>query len=94
MSSAYSCGGQVVQLTQQGGKIVSKSLWEMKKLRVHHGNLVRIGDVVYGSSGDFGPAPLTAVEVKTGKVLWQDRSFAKPASFWWTVRQCWWMKTE
>ena len=77
MSSAYSGGWQAVQLTRQGGKIVSKSLWEMKKRRVHHGNLVRIGDVVCGSSCDFGPAPLIAVEVKTGKVLWQDRSFAK-----------------
>ena len=33
-----------------------------------------------GKNGDFGPAPLTAVEAKTGAVLWQDRAFAK-ASF-------------
>src|SRR3989442_11170712 len=30
-----------------------------------------------GSSGDFGPAPMTAVDVKTGKVTWQDRTFGK-----------------
>ncbi len=77
MSSAYSGGAQGVQLTRQGDRVISKSLWEMKKLRVHHGNLVRIGDTVYGSSGDFGPAPITAVDVKTGKVLWQNREFAK-----------------
>ena len=60
-----------------GGKTQVKELWTHKQLRVHHGDMVRIGDVVYGSSGDFGPAPMTAVEVKTGKVLWRDRTFGK-----------------
>jgi outer membrane protein assembly factor BamB len=46
-------------------------------MRVHIGNLLHIGDTLYGSSGDFGPAPLTALDAKTGKVLWQDRSFPK-----------------
>jgi hypothetical protein len=32
------------------------------------------------SSGDFGPAPFTAVDVKTGKILWRHRSFPR-ASF-------------
>jgi hypothetical protein len=32
------------------------------------------------SSGDFGPAFFSTVEVKTGRVAWQDRSFSK-ASF-------------
>ena len=49
-------------------------------MRVHIGNTVRIGDYIYGSSGDFGPAFFAAVNVKTGQVAWQDRSLAK-ASF-------------
>jgi len=49
-------------------------------MRVHFTNAIRVGDIVYGSSGDFGPAPFTAVEVKTGKVLWRNRSFPR-ASF-------------
>jgi outer membrane protein assembly factor BamB len=44
---------------------------------VHFGTAVRIDDTVYASSGDFGPAPMTAVDVKTGEVLWRDRTFAK-----------------
>jgi len=32
---------------------------------------------VYGSSGDFGPAFFTAIEVPTGKVLWQDRALGR-----------------
>ena len=39
-----------------------------------------MGDYAYGSSGDFGPAPLTAINVKTGQVKWQERTFPK-ASF-------------
>jgi hypothetical protein len=46
-------------------------------MRIHHTNAIRIGDFVYASSGDFGPTPMTAVDIKTGKVAWQDRSFGK-----------------
>jgi hypothetical protein len=49
-------------------------------MRVHFTNAIRVGEVVYGSSGDFGPAPFTAVNVKTGKVLWRNRTFPR-ASF-------------
>jgi hypothetical protein len=55
----------------------AKELWHHRRFRVHHGNMVCRGGVVYGSNGDFGPAPMTAVEASTGKVLWQDRAFAK-----------------
>lgn len=30
-----------------------------------------------GASGDFGPVFLTAVDLQTGTVAWQDRSFAR-----------------
>jgi hypothetical protein len=46
-------------------------------MRVHHSNVIRIDNYVYGSSGDFGPAPMTAVDIRTGKVAWQDRTFGK-----------------
>jgi outer membrane protein assembly factor BamB len=38
---------------------------------------VRLGDTIYGSSGDFGPAFLMAIDVKNGHVLWRDRGFAR-----------------
>jgi len=46
-------------------------------MRLHHGTMIRLGDLVFGSCGDFGPAPMTAVEVKTGNIVWQDRTFPK-----------------
>ena len=40
-------------------------------------NAIRIGDVIYGSSGDFGPAFFTAIDVHTGSVFWQGRRLAR-----------------
>lgn len=77
ISSAYSGGSRALQLQQSGGKTTVKELWASRRMRVHHGTMIRLGDLVFGSSGDFGPAPMTAIDVKTGNVVWQDRSFPK-----------------
>jgi len=77
VSSAYNGGCVALQLHVVNGKTVVKELWTTNRMRVHIGNLLRIGDTLYGSSGDFGPAPLTALDARSGKVLWQDRSFPK-----------------
>ncbi|HWS52709.1 MAG TPA: PQQ-binding-like beta-propeller repeat protein [Pyrinomonadaceae bacterium] len=78
ISSAYSGGSRVLKLERgRDGKTTPAEVWFHRRLRVHHGNAVRIGDHVYGSSGDFGPSFVAAVDVKTGKILWQDRSFSK-----------------
>jgi outer membrane protein assembly factor BamB len=77
ISSAYSGGSAAIQLTREGLQTKAKELWAHKRMRIHHNNAIRIGDLVFGSSGDFGPAPLTAVNVKDGKVVWQDRALGK-----------------
>lgn len=77
MSSAYTGGSQALKLTRVGGKTTVEELWKSNRMRVHFTNVIRIGDHVYGSSGDFGPTPFTCIEVRTGKVIWQDRAFAK-----------------
>ena len=78
VSSAYSGGSRAIKLARGAdGKTTPTELWAHKRFRVHHGTMIRVGDHVYGSSGDFGPAFLAAVDVKTGEVAWQDRSFAK-----------------
>jgi outer membrane protein assembly factor BamB len=80
VSSAYGTGARGLQLTRAGGKTTVKELWYNNRMRIHHSTIVRIGDYAYGSSGDFGPAPLTAINVKTGEIKWQERAFPK-ASF-------------
>ena len=77
ISSAYDGGSRMLRLTRQEGKTNVDELWFTNRMRVHFGNAIRLGDYVYGSSGDFGPAFLVAVDVRTGQVLWQDRSFAR-----------------
>lgn len=72
VSSAYDGGARGILVGSE-----AKELWHNNRLRVHHTNMVCKGGIVYGSSGDFGPAPLTAVESKTGRVLWQNRAFTK-----------------
>ena len=54
-----------------------EELWYSRKMRIHHANAVRIGDYVYGSSGDSGPAFFACMNLKTGKVAWRKRGFAK-----------------
>lgn len=75
-SSAYNGGSRVLQLERKDGRTTAKELWFNNRMRIHIGNAIRVGDYVYGSSGDFGPAFVTAAEVKTGKIVWQDRSLA------------------
>ena len=79
ISSAYSGGSRALKLSRDKatGKTTPTELWFHRRLRVHHSNAVRIGDYIYGSSGDFGPSFVAAVDVKTGKILWQDRGFPK-----------------
>ena len=46
-------------------------------MRVHFSNALRIGELVIGSSGDFGPAFLIAMDVATGEEVWRERRFAR-----------------
>jgi outer membrane protein assembly factor BamB len=77
ISSAYGNGARGIRLTRQGTTTTAREVWHNRRLRVHHGNMLVLGNHVYGSSGDFGPAPLTAVDVETGALAWQDRRFPK-----------------
>ncbi len=77
LSSAYSGGSRVLKLAQKEGKTTVSELWFHRRLRLHHTTAIRIGDYVYASSGDFGPAFLAGVNIKTGDIAFQDRSFPK-----------------
>ncbi|HYE85759.1 MAG TPA: PQQ-binding-like beta-propeller repeat protein [Vicinamibacterales bacterium] len=76
-SSAYGTGSRALELRQHSGKTAVRELWAVSRVRVHIGTIIRVGDTAYLSSGDFGPAFLTAVNTKTGAIAWQDRAFAR-----------------
>jgi outer membrane protein assembly factor BamB len=77
VSSAYSTGSRVIELRQAGGKTTATEKWFSGRMRVHIGTAIRIGNHIYGSSGDFGPAFITAIDVTSGKIAWQDRTFSR-----------------
>ncbi len=77
-SSAYADGSRGIKVAKQAdGSFAAEEIWYSRKMRVQHTTAVRIGDLVYGSSGDFGPAFLTAVDVATGELAFRQRGFAK-----------------
>jgi outer membrane protein assembly factor BamB len=78
VSTAYGGGTRALHLTQASGRTTVRELWHNGRIQVHFGSMIRIGDTVYAASGESGPAPITAFEVKTGRVLWHShREFAK-----------------
>jgi len=77
ISSAYNNGARLLHLSQSGGKTIVEERWYQNRMRVHIGTMIRLGDYAIGSSGDFGPCPTVAIDLKTGNILWQNREFAR-----------------
>lgn len=46
-------------------------------MRLQFGTGLWMGDLILGTSGDFGPAFMVALDAETGMELWRDRSFAR-----------------
>ena len=76
-SSAYNGGSRVIRLTRANGKTIAEELWSSNRLRLHFGNAIRIDDLIFGTSGDFGPAFFIAVDVNTGEEAWRERTFGR-----------------
>jgi outer membrane protein assembly factor BamB len=77
VSSAYKAGSRAIQLTQKGTATHADELWFTNRVRFMFLNAIRLGDYVYGTTGDFGPAFLTALNIKTGQPAWQHRGFGR-----------------
>jgi outer membrane protein assembly factor BamB len=76
LSSAYDSGSRAVRLTTEDGRVVPKELWFTRKIRIHFGNAVLVGDHVYCSSG-MGSALFGAVDIHTGDIPWRQRGFGR-----------------
>ena len=83
VSSEYGGGTKVIELKRTGLQTKATELWSSNRLRLHHGNAMRIGDAIYFSSGGKGSqAILSAVDVRSGKIHWQERSIEKATFVW------------
>jgi outer membrane protein assembly factor BamB len=82
-SAEYDAGAKVMHLQRNGNQTNATQVWASNRLRLHHGNAIRIGDTIYFSSGGKGSVAIfTAVDVRSGKILWQDRGIAKATFVW------------
>jgi outer membrane protein assembly factor BamB len=83
VSSEYGGGAKVIELQRNGLQTKAAELWNSNRLRLHHGNAIRIGDALYFTNGGkTAQAILSAVEVRSGKILWQERSIEKATFVW------------
>jgi len=76
-SGAYQGGSRTLELHQKDGVTSVKELWFHQQMRVHHSNVIRIGDYVYGSNGDFGVHVFMCVNVRTGEIQWRQRDLGR-----------------
>jgi outer membrane protein assembly factor BamB len=83
VSAEYNAGAKVVELQRNGQGTKATELWNSNRLRLHHGNAIRIGEAIYFSSGGkFSQAILSAVNARTGQIYWQERSIEKATFVW------------
>lgn len=71
ISSDYGTGARGLKLTRDGKQTTVKELWHQRKMGIHFGSAVLIGDYVYGSTGN-SRAFLSAINVKTGEIAWRE----------------------
>ena len=77
LSSSYGNASRALKLARKAGATEVVELWSTNRMRLQFSNAVRLAGRIYGSSGDFGPAPFTALDLATGTILWRDRSLAR-----------------
>ena len=83
VSAEYDAGAKVIELQRSEQQTKATELWSSNRLRLHHGNAMRIGEAIYFSSGGKGSqAILSAVDARSGKIYWQERSIEKATFVW------------
>ena len=76
-SSGYIGGSRAIRLTREGETTQVEELWYDPRLRFTFLNPIRVGDFVYGTSGQSATAILTATHLETGETAWQARGFSR-----------------
>ena len=76
-TSSGDSGSRVLKLSRKGGKTNIDEMWAHRNASVGQGNVVRVGDYLYGCAGHGPSTFVVAVEAETGKTAWKERGFAK-----------------
>ncbi len=70
-------GTRVLRLTDDGDRTAVKEVWYSERVKIHYWNALRLGDHVYASIGTRGSMKFAAIEIQTGKIVWQQRGFGQ-----------------
>ncbi|HEX4794593.1 MAG TPA: PQQ-binding-like beta-propeller repeat protein, partial [Humisphaera sp.] len=73
VTSGYGVGCNCFRISGSGSAFKAQQLYANNDMVVHHGGVVQLGGYVYGFS-DVHRGVLTCMDLKTGKVVWTDRS--------------------
>lgn len=76
ISSEGEAGSKGLKLTRKDGKTSVEEVWASRKLTIHHGNAIRVGDCVFAVAGGRA-AFFSALDAKTGDLIWKERGFSK-----------------
>lgn len=77
LSSAYNQGSRALRLSRSGEGTSVEELWFSNRFGLMFSNAIRLGDHIYGTDGDFGPAFMAAIDVNNGDIAWQQRGFGR-----------------
>ena len=73
-SSAYGAGGALLKLTKtKSGDTDADQVWLSKKMQNQHGGVIAFDGCLYGAHGGNEGGALACLDLKTGKVLWDER---------------------
>jgi outer membrane protein assembly factor BamB len=75
--SSSGVGSKGVKLTPGRDEFKTEEVWSSRKIQLYHVTSVHEGDYVYGSTGSGSPCFMSAINMKTGKIAWRKRGFAK-----------------
>ena len=76
-SSGYIGGSQAIRLVPVGDVVHTEALWSDSRLRFTFLNVLKVGDFVYGTSGQGAAAILTATHIESGETAWRERGFSR-----------------
>jgi outer membrane protein assembly factor BamB len=76
-SAGYGTGGGLMKLSAEGGKVTATEVYFTREMQNHYTTSVKVGDHLYGFSGNSSPTSLVAMEFMTGKVAWERNSSAE-----------------
>ena len=76
-SQFLAAGGRLLEIVKQGDGLQAKLIWHDRRLRTSHWTLIRLGDLIYGSTGGNSTSFLTAFNWRTGKTIWRERGYHK-----------------